>query len=439
MTIAHVNSTTLSTHDLYNQLATSVSTLMAPTPTGYGFANSSISTVTNAMTITLLEWQKLYYEANQIYNHITGTPIPDQGDLPYLGSNRLLQAKHVNLIIDAVNIANATPHVASPRQLTPLTIQDVSNPTWDSSIASVVNIPWADDASAQYFFNLGGKIQSTLHFDQVRPGIVEDKWIRLITKMQELMAGNPYDHSLYIQQTPITFTASFNDIIGDYITLTYTPVSAHEITVTVGFVVGTIGAGADSAFAKGIRIFHTCKTYCSVGSLPAPRPLNMTVTTGLHENGQAITPVIKTLQVDRTTINYNMHQYDESAKEVITLTNTGNTELHVAAVVFSKGSNNQGPIPNVYFGPGWVNTSTSTVVLTLLPQASTTLAVSYVSQYLGSFNNFIHLRSDCQNGNGIVAIKTKQIVRGPVFRAVLGIAPSIDSKNYHVIKNQAPY
>jgi len=437
MTIALVNNQTTSTANIYNQLALAVSNLMAPTSTGYGFAGTAISTVSNAMQITLLEWQKLYFEANQIYNHITGSPIPDDGTLPSSGSGQVLQAKHVNYIINAVNTATNPiyTYTASPRQLVPLTIQDVSNSIWDSTITSVIDIPWSDDNSAQYFFNLGGKIQSTLNFSEVFPGPIEDQWISLIVEMQTIMAAHPYDRSLYITQTPQTFSTSVT-ATGDHITLTYTPVSARHITVTVSFIVGTVGIGADSAIDKGLKITHTCNTYCSVGSLPAPRPTGITVTTGLNQGGQAIIPLVKTLEVDRTTINYTMHQYDESSRETITLTNTGNTATHVAALIFSKSPNGQGPVPNVYYGTGWTQTDPSRAILTLQPQASTTLTIAYVSQYLGEFNNFMHIISDCDNGNGVVAIKTQQTVAGPVFRAKMNSTSTVTVKNFHVIKNQ---
>jgi hypothetical protein len=437
MTIALVNTTNISTRDLYNQLATSVTTLMAPTATGYGFAGHAVNTVTNTTLITLLEWQKLYYEANQIYNHITGNPIQkDPGDLPYAGSDRLLQAKHVNLIINAVNTATSNPYTAAPSQLLPLSIDDTSNSVWSSTINSVVDITLPDDIQAQYFFNLGCKIESSLSFRQVYPGVLEDQWIYLITQMQDIMEANPYNRSLYQLRAPRTFSTD-STVTGDRITLTYTPISAHQIRVAVSFIVGTLGANADSAIPKGLKVTHTCNTYCSVGSLPSPRPTGILVTTGFSQGGQSITPVIKTLQVDRPTINYsNMRQYDESAKETITLTNTGNTEVNIAGIIFSQSLNGQGPAPNVYLGPGWSKNRNDTLLLTLEPRASATVTVSYTSRNLGSFNNFIHFRSDCQNGNGIVAVKTKQVVKGPIFRAVLGIKPSIDVKNYHSIKNQ---
>jgi Hom_end-associated Hint len=436
MPIAHVNSTTVSTAELYNQMANIVSDLMAPTPTGYGFSNSAISTVTNSMEMTLLEWQKLYFEANQIYNHITGHPIQREvGDLPYAGSNQVLLAKHVNLIIDAVNTAVANPHTAAPSQLVPVTIQDFSNPTWDSTIISTVDILWADTIATQYFFNLGGKIQSTLTFDQAFPGPIEDQWIFLITEMQGLMAAHPYTHDLYQLQTPQTFSTTIT-ATGDHITLTYNPVTPYHVTVTVSMIVGTIGAQADSAVDKGLKLAHTCNTYFSAGTLPGPRPVSVTVTTGFHEGGQAIIPVIKTLQVNRTNISYNLHQYDESVKEDITLTNTGNTRIVIAGLIFSKPPGGNGPYPNVYFPPEWQKDDPNLALLVLEPQVSTTLSISYASQYLGVYNNFIHILSDCQNGNGKVAIATRQNVRGPVFRAKLDLPPTADIKSYRVVKLQ---
>jgi hypothetical protein len=436
MTIARVNTTTVSTAELYNQLVTIVSDLMAPTPTGYGFSNSAISTVTNSMEMTLLEWQKLYYEANQIYNHITGSPIQREvGDLPYAGSDTVLLAKHVNLIIDAVNTAVATPYTAAPSQLVPVTIQDVSNDTWDSTIISEVDVLWADTTSTQYFFNLGGNITSSLTFSQVFPGPIEDQWIMLITEMQGLMAAHPYTQSLYRLQTPQSFSTSVTGT-GDHITLTYTPVSPYHVKVTVSMIVGTVGAQADSATDKGLKLVHTCNTYFSAGTLPAPRPVSVTVTTGFHENGQAIIPVIKTLQVNRTSISYNMRQYDESAKEDITLTNTGNTRIVIAGLIFSKPPGGNGPYPNVYFPSEWQKDDPNLALLVLEPGISTTFSISYASQYLGVYNNFIHILSDCQNGNGKVAIVTKQNVQGPVFRAKLDLPPTADIKNYRVVKLQ---
>jgi hypothetical protein len=437
MTISLVNNTQVLTHDLYNQLATVVTNLAAPTSTGYGFDAAGINTVTNTMQITLQDWQKLYFETNQIYNHVYGTPIViDQTTLPTKANGIPLKASLVNSIIGAVNTITANPYSAAPSQLLSISIDDVSNNAWDSTITSVVDIPFSDTISTQHFFNLGGYIRCQLTFSEVFPGTIEDQWIGLITEMQTIMAANPYNRTLYSTLTPHTFSTNVT-ATGDYITLVYTPVSNYEIYVTVSLIVGTQGAGADSAIPKHLKVTNTVKTYYSAGSLPSPVPTTQSITTSFHQGGQAIVPYTRILSIDRTDITYHMNQYDESTRELITLTNNGNCPIFVAAIIFSNNSNGQGPLPNLLVDSNWTNTAPNGNLLLLQPNASATVALSYTGQHLGTYNNFLHIYGNFDNAtNGFVTIKTRQVIGGPIFRPQLLTTSTINVDSYHVIQGQ---
>lgn len=429
--IPDVSNNTTSTAQLYNQLATTLNQIMAPGPDGYGVPFSFANTVTSTSTITRVSWQQLWFEANQINRHIKGVPISDQG-FPDSDTSYSLSSDFVNNIIHAVNTASTNPYTVAPSEQAIIYITDVSNNIWDSTITSVINTTWLDDDSAQRFFNLGGKLQSNLSFSEVFPGLIEDLWIGLITEMQTIMAQHPYNRSLYILGTPQTFSTSVT-ASGDHITLTYTPVSAHEINVTVSFVVGTIGINADSATDKGLRVTHKLDLYRSIGALVAPRPISQQVTTGFHVGGQPVIPTTKILQCDVSTADFNMHQFDPSNPQRITLTNAGNTAVQFYLVVFSNNGSKGGPIPTISYNFTPV-TDGSIYLYLIAPQESITMDVYYTSNSRGTFNNFFNIWSD--SDNGVITVKTRQIVRGPVFRPQINTNPTIDVTNYHTLENQ---
>jgi hypothetical protein len=423
---------TTSTAQLYNQLAIALNQIMAPGPDGYGAPFSFANTVSTTATITRLSWQQLWFEANQINRHIKGVPISDQG-FPDNDTSHSLSSAFVNNIIHVVNTASTNPYTVAPSETSIIYITDVSNPIWDSTITSVIDTTWLDDVSAQRFFNLGGKLQSTLTFSEVFPGAVEDLWIGLITEMQAIMAAHPYNRSLYILGTPQTFSTSVT-AAGDHITLTYTPVSPHHITVTVSFIVGTVGVGADSAIDKGLRITHQMNLYRSIGALVAPLPTSQQVTTGFHENGQPIIPTTKILQCNVSSLEFDsMHKFDPSAPQRITLTNAGNSPVKFYFTVFSNQGKTAGPTPTISYVDFTPSTTESYLYL-IQPNTSISMDLYYTSNGLGTFNNFLNIWSD--SDNGIITIKTRQVVRGPVFRPQIASTSTIDIKSYHHVEGQ---
>ena len=439
-----VNQNTIISTDVYNQLATTISDIMSPTPTGYGFAGSAVSTVTSAMQITWIDWQKLFFETNLINTHLTGSPItlPDGQPIVYTTST-VITAAYVDSIVAATNNAIINRYSVAPSQLcSTATITDTSHDTWSSTITSTVKISSNDADTVQYFFNLGGYIQPVLSSSVtgLRRVDVEALWEDLIDEANLLIKNNPYDRILYNQGVGShTFKTSVNSN-GDFISIEYNQVSPTEIDFTTVMFVNTdgkFGNYPDSNVAKNLKIQNDVKVFYSVGALPAVTPLNNAtgVIASFGQGGQTIIPNIGILKCDVTQLNYPMNQYDESARQTVNLTNIGNRPINILAIVFSNNQNNNGPVPNLY--QSW-ETSNSNIVTTVQPGASVHFDVSYVSQGLGIYNNFVHVLSDSDNGHGIIAIKTQQNVGGPVFRPRLGTTSTynVDVTNYHVLTDQ---
>jgi len=430
MTISLVNNQTTSTVQLYNQLATTLNQIMGPGPDGYGFPTNMSSTVTSDTKISKVNWQQIFFEANQIHRHVTGNPLSYENGPGNNNTTTTLTSGFVNTIISSVNNSlDNRFNIASPQSAV-TSISDVSNPIWDSTITSVIDTDWTDTTSAQRFFNLGGKLQPNLSFKEVFPGLIEDLWIGLITEMQVIMDAHPYDRSLYILGNTQTFSTSVSTY-GNHITLTYTPVSAYQITVTVSFIVGTIGAGADSAIDKGLRITHRLDTYRSTGALVAPNPCCQQVTSGFHLNGQPIIPTIKMLECNVSNLTYDMNRFDPSPPQRFTLTNTGNSEVSFYFLVFSNNGKSGGPIPTISY-VDWTPVEGETKKIQ--PNESISMDLYYTSNSLGTYNNFVNIWAD--SDNGVIAIKTSQMVSGPAFRPQLATAPTIDVTNYHLVENQ---
>ena len=438
--ISNVTAQTTCARTVFNQIADTVASIMGPGETGYGYQGTVVSTITSStQLIDLLDWQKLYSEVEMINYHITGVPIPSVPGAPPKNvfggykTTATLHANWVNTIITATNYALLHQYQVASNQLDRVTITDTSNDSWDSTIQSTSNTQWSDGDSARYFFNLGGKIQSTITYESTYPaGYWDNQWKGLIDQANSLLTANPYDRSKYIGASPTFSTSTAVLTNGDYVSIDYNRVSDQEIHTMITFYVDTVGADSDSAIAKNLRITNSVNAYYSNKFLIAPKPVNHSIIQGLNQGGGAITPTIKTLRASVSELSFTMHQNDESVKKTVTLTNTGNADIELLGVIFSANKNTRGPTPNIY--QGW-NRNPDTAQLTTIPSGtSVSFDVTYTSKQLGLYNNFIHILSTCDHGT--VAIKTKQNVLGPVFRTSLNTVNSIDVTNYHVISDQ---
>jgi len=423
---------------LYNQLAANITTLMEPSTTGYGFTGAFLDSVhATTSTIAWVDWQKLFYEANIINTHITGKPITLPNGVPINYSTAtVLRADFVDAVIAATNNAVINRYSVDPSQLGVMTITDESNSVWDSTIISTVKLVSGDADTTQYFFNLGSYIQPTLtrgiDSGETDPALASD-WRDLIDAANTLMKQNPYNRSLYMSGSHHFQTDT--NIHGDFISLDYTKISATEIDVTVTLNVGTTGLNADSAAPKSFNVINTVNTYYSKGVLNAVTPMTKTVTTSFGQGGQSITPTVGVLTANTYRLTYDMHQYDESARQTIVLTNSGNRPVRVFSILMPDNRTTTGPVPNLY--RTWTTDPTSPAVVTIEPNTSVHFDVSYVSQHLGIFNNFIHIFSDADNNKGSTVIKTVQTVAGPVFRPQLGTTSTynVNINNYHVVSS----
>jgi len=439
MPIALVDLQTTCARTVFNEIADTVATIMGPTETGYGYQGSVVSTITTSTTlIDLLDWQKLYSEVELINYHILGVPLPTVVGAPpsTLGGTKTtatIRANWVNSIITATNYAVLNQYSVASNQLATLAISDTSNESWDSTIVSKTTTQWADGDSARYFFNLGGRIQPTLSYVSTYPaGYWDNQWKGLINQANSLLAANPYKRSLYIAGSATYSTSTTALSNGDFISIDYNRVNDQEIETMITFYVDTAGIDSDSAIAKNLRITNTVNTYYTNRYLASPKPVSSSILQGLNQGGGSITPTVKTLRASVNNLNFNMRQNDESARQTVTLTNTGNADIEIVGILFSANQNTRGPIPNLY--QGWNYQPDTGELTTVQPGTSVSFDITYTSQQLGIYNNFIHILSTCDHGT--IAIKTKQNVAGPVFRTSLDTVNVINVTNFHVITDQ---
>ena len=441
--IDYVNLQTTCSRDIYNSIADNVASIIGPNPLGYGYQGTVATDVTTSTAlIDLIDWVKLYNEVEIINYHITGVPLSSVADAPPntginsldpYKTNAILRADWVNTIITATNYAILHQYSVADNQLDVIKLTDSSNSSWDSTIVSTSDIQWADADSATYFFNLGGKIQSILSHESTQPsGYWDNQWRGLIDQANTLLALHPYNREIFVADSD-TYTVSTSALNnGDYISITYRRVSGQEVQTTISFNVSTIGDTADSAIAKNLLITNSVNIYYANRILIAPKPTVSSIMVSFGQGGQPITPTIKALKVSVSELDFTMHQNDESARQTVTLTNTGNADVDLLAVIFSAQQTAKGPIPNIYIG--WTPDPAKIQLTTLSAGQSTSFDVTYVSKKIGRFNNFIHVLSTSDHGT--VAIKTKQNVLGPVFRTQLNTANSIDVTRYHTITDQ---
>lgn len=396
----------------YNDIRDVISQILTPSIGGYGPNILKATTATTNIIAGYEHWNALYTDVNNCIKHQTGANVvgvtpPDVGDL--------ITASFVNNLETAANTAVANSFTVHVSQLavynTTTTMIDIS---WDSQVQNVTSYTWPTDLRANYHFNLGGSIRSTIGLSSTTA---------ITTGTQGFLefvghANNPqYSTLITDPYTRTRWAALSSTTVTNYSTSTV----AGVFTATVTYARTTVGAGIDT-------VTVTTKIYPP----PVADPITiLPINTGtLFYSTDAINAVRPSIVTDRKILEasalqpFNFSAGTRSNPQLLTLSNRGAEPIEIS---------NGGIIATNYGVLGYaISTATNlteenpvivplSYPITIAPNDDYNIVVYYLEPVnavteVGKFYNSIVITSDADDDSlDSLVVPTEQNVTVPEF------------------------
>jgi hypothetical protein len=393
----------------YNDIRDIISLVLNPSIGGYGPNILKATTATTNIIAGYEHWNALYTDVNNCIKHQTGADVvgvtpPAVGDL--------IRASFVNNLETAANTAVANSFTVHVSQLaaynTTTTFIDIP---WDSQVQNVTSYTWPTDLRANYHFNLGGSIRSTIGLSTTTA---------ITTGTQGFLefvghANNPgYSTLITDPYTRARWIAPSSTTVTNYSTSTI----AGVFTATVTYARTTVGAGVDT-------VTVTTEIYPP----PVSDPITiLPINTGtLFYSTDAISAVRPAVVTDRKILEasalqpFNFSAGTRSNPQILTLSNTGAEPISIS---------NGGIIATNYGVLGYaISTATNltdenpvivplSYPITIAPNDDYNIVVYYLEPVsdvtqVGKFYNSIIITSDADDDS--LVVPTEQNVTVPEF------------------------
>ena len=396
----------------YNDIRSAVVSVLGTNSLGYGVPGIQSTAVgKNNTNITALDWSQLLADFNVVYQHQNNTTYtPSQ---PGPSTTNPIRADWVNDLIGQINSASTNIYSRAPagqRSAGPDTTSTFPGILpWGTTIQHQATFTWADANSANYFFNLGGRLTFELGYTPGSYTGDNATWVTIINNASTAIGALVYDRTRFVVGGSVTL---YTTGTGNVITITANKVNSSTVTLTVTLT--NTGAGT---FLPVINKFHY---EYSLGAITAPRP-SISVP---HTFGDSYSPVFvahRILSVSAPT-PFSFTAEQTSGSQTITLNNYGNSSLTVNGVIFSDD-------PNV------THHASITLPIVIAANGSSTFNLTYSSSTPGTFYSSFLIQSD--NDAGDVTVTTEQDVAKVPFSFTLSPSGvSLDPKTTRSVEQQ---
>ena len=414
--------TILASH--YNTIRTRIYNVLGPVSTGYGYTGDTPSVpVIVGNTPTADEWLKLYNEVNRCIVHQTNSALslPVGITTPAVGG--IIYASFVNTLESYSITAETNKATVAAGQLLSSTANGSSTRTsvWGSDITHEVTYDWASSLNAQYFFNLGGRLQVSMSYANSTGSADDLAWISLINSANSVFGnlGNYFGLPNYTSGSTIVYVAASSG--ANSIVVTFSRTSLSQVKAKVELLT--------SGTTINLDVTCTVTYYYSrgdLGGVAAPQPAGQ-VTIDLQTGG-AVAPVVQPTRiayVPTTPTAYNFYSGQTSAEQTIVISNIGNSLLSISNITYTTNGNVT-PVPVYSWG--------ATPVTTISGGSFKTFTLAYSGSTLGSYNNSFTVISD--NDAGPYAKATSQVISSPPFNFTLSPASWTLTATDRSIRNQ---
>jgi hypothetical protein len=412
--------TILASH--YNAIRTKIYNVIGPVSTGYGYtgASPSLPVIVND-TVLAADWLKLLDEVNRCIVHQTNANITFSPGITLPAVGQPVYATFVNALETQATIAetNRTVMAAGQALSSSANASSTRTGTWGSDIVHEVTYTWPDADSAQYFFNLGGRIEMNVSYSGSTGSPGDLLWISIINALNAAPRTN---YGITHYSTGATLISGTATSGANSATIRYTRPALNQVRARVEFV--------NASNVTDLNVTCVGAIFYSRGDLGgiAATPPSAQVTIDLQSGG-AVTPpapaVTRILSIPTTISAYSFQTGAVSASQTITLSNLGNTELEISDITFTSNGGVTS-VPGYSWGP--------TPVTTINSGSSKTFTLAYTGNSVGSFNNSFTVLSN--NDAGAVSRTTSQTVSAAPFDFTLSPAIWSITASDRTIRNQ---
>lgn len=390
----------------YNTIQSKVESVLGPNTLGYGDSGVTSVPVAADITITALQWSRLYNDLNRCYIHQTGASV--SGTVAPLSGNIIL-ASFVNSLEVIANTVTANKTTVHPSQLLTSSVNGISNRTesWGTDIQHSATHTWGSAARARYFFNLGGKIAVSLSYAGSTGAALDLIWVALVNNVSNQLVNSVYSLNMYITGNPVVLASAVNGVHS--ITVTVTKVSGTQLETDV--LLATSGLGN----TINLNIYSTISYSYSIGTtggVPTPERPQVISTSYLGDAGDITPSLTRILTYSPSPVpTFGSSAGDYSSPQTITLTNVGNTSLTITGLSTSLSPG----IPPLINSTSW-----STLPANIAAGGNATFVISYIGLTQGSFNTTIVIQSNADGGTLVIPVS--HVVSAPVFN--FSLSPS---------------
>ncbi len=435
MTIA-ANSTI--TQSGYHYILNTLRTILSTASTGYGVLPVSDYIGTGTL-IRSEEWNRLYEDLNRVYHHQNGTATDIISTVTYpIESGKPLKRNFVNSLVSSVDTLAANKYTVDQSQLVSNSTSSFSGTsTFTYVLTSTVVYEWPDESSLDWYFNLGGYIQTDLVAPV--PTTYYDDQHRLVVGLV-----NNFRNTI---NQPFNRTAlqATKSAPGQKIKVSSTASTSTGVFTAI-FTVSNTYEIVNSIFSSGIKVTTEIEP-TTVAPLVPMFNLTATVTVTNYVSTGAIQAIVPersytrdfddfvtstnvrrtvTLEVTPRNLYYSMTGGSTSTTQQITINNLAVDITSNPATITSiqAGSN----VVTPYFSHG-------NLPITIAPGASATVGLYWdkptiTFRELGEHSNPVVIKSN--NTRGDIVIPTRIFVQEPA--GDWAFSPSSTSTNLTTYK-----
>lgn len=392
MTISRISTSDIITAAKYNEIQSTINTVLGSTDSGYGYPLSSLPVSANNI-ITAQTWDQLYDDISRCTVHITGSVdgIPNAASRPVPGM--LVYATFVNGLAGAADYIYLNSTTAHPSQLafdgSRGSSTRVSGWGSDSIVSDVMHI-WNSETTARYFFNQGGNLRVALSASGDTVNADDIVWADLVASANIDISSKFYGLDAYLSNTTVSSTSVSGT---NTLTATISRAAGNQIRTEVTF--NTSGTNVNLNVTSSVGYYYSIENgnpdHPGVPALYRPQ---VVISRDLELNNVSV-PVIytKILSASPANPSFSGSQYVATSPQTITISNVGTT----ATTITSLSNSTNGVTANISYG--WASLPT-----TLSSGGSTSISVSYSSNAQGNYNNSITINSDA----AVLVIPTTQ-------------------------------
>jgi len=405
----------------YHYILDTIKTVLSTDNTGYGVRPVSDYIGTGTL-IRPAEWTNLYNDLNRVHYHQNGTATDIVSTVTYpIATGSIIKQDFVNQLIAGVDDLAANKYTVDSSQLANNSTSTTSGTgTFTYILTSTVVYEWPDERTLDWYFNLGGYIQTDL-VAPIPPSYVDNDHRLVVGLVNDFRntIRTPFNRSSWLTTKTAPgrrfTTSSVVSTSSGAFTAFFTVSNTYQILDSVSNNTSTIRVTTEiqpTTELPLVPLFNltatvTVTNYISTGSIQAVAPERSY--TRDFDDFVASTNVRRTvnLTVNPTELYYTMTGGSTSTTQQITINN-----LNIDA------TSNPATITAIQVGSTVVTPylSHSPFPITVAPGASTTVGLYWdkptiTYRELGEHSNPVVIKSN--NTRGDVVIPTRVLVQEP--------------------------